>query len=268
MKKRLWGDNCILRDKYIFSCLCEHHELPVPRIFGINRNGFVKIHENDLWHSLTKKNIKRLVLKPVEGMQGKGILVVNRENIKDLSKILNQDNKKDYIIQEYIEQHLGMNRINPYSLNTVRIATILSPNGKVELLAAMLRTSATKSSLDNFSLGGIVIGIDINSGKLKKEGIIGIPNGKVITKHPLTKTEFRNFEIPFWQEVKELSKKAQKIFYPVKSIGWDIAITKDMPILIEGNHEWSHYGIQAVNGGLLTAKNRNLFAQYGISFYG
>jgi hypothetical protein len=38
-------------------------------------------------------------------------------------------------------------------------------------------------------------------------------------------------------------------------------------VIIEGNQQWGTAGIQAANGGLLTARNRALLAQYGLSFY-
>ena len=36
----------------------------------------------------------------------------------------------------------------------------------------------------------------------------------------------------------------------IHSIGWDIAITKDGPIFIEGNDNWELSLMQACNGGL------------------
>jgi len=60
---------------------------------------------------------------------------------------------------------------------------------------------------------------------------------------------------------------AQKIFFELKAIGWDLAVSPQGPVIIEGNIEWGTTGIQATNGGLLTARNRLLFAQYGLTFH-
>ena len=38
--------------------------------------------------------------------------------------------------------------------------------------------------------------------------------------------------------------------YRSHSIGWDIAITKDGPMFIEGNDRWEVSMIQAVHGGM------------------
>ncbi len=191
-----------------------------------------------------------------------------------------------------------MAKINPHSINSVRIITFLCTDGSVEFLGAMLRTSSSKLAIDNFSMGGIVIGIDMSTGKLKKEGFINffcfkkciqmiqsseyqtvkknlesmrkrnlVKPGRILERHPITKTKFYNFQIPYWDDIKEMTVKAQKIFDHSKSIGWDIAISSEGPIIIEGNLSWGTAGMQAANGGLLNKKNRNLFAQYGISFY-
>ena len=90
--------------------------------------------------------------------------------------------------------------------------------------------------------------------------------GKILLRHPVTLAEFWKFQIPYWNDVKEIAVKAQKVFHHMKSIGWDIAITHKGPIIIEGNQNWGTASMQAANGGLLTAKTRSLFEQHGIYF--
>ena len=68
--------------------------------------------------------------------------------------------------------------------------------------------------------------------------------GKILLRHPVTQSEFHNFQIPYWDDLKKISIKAQKIFHHIKSIGWDIAITPEGPVIIEsntimGNHWYS-----------------------------
>ena len=269
----LWDEHYdyLVHDKYLFQCFCGYHNLAVPQIYGMYRNGEFYGDGFDLKDVMSKNSLERVVLKPARGALGEGIHFILRKQLDSLP-----DNGKfedyfkellkkgDFIVQEVLSQHPELSRINPSSVNTVRIITFLSSGGQVNFLAAILRTSSGVSALDNFSLGGIVIGIDLKSGKLLDRGFMRPEFGTTVRKHPITNFEFKNFEVPLWKEVKEVAENAQKAFHYLKSIGWDIAVTPERPVLIEGNVEWGNAGIQAANGGLLTEKNKELFSQYGL----
>jgi Sugar-transfer associated ATP-grasp len=47
-----------------------------------------------------------------------------------------------------------------------------------------------------------------------------------------------NFRVPMWEAVCELAKKAASAFWPVGAVGWDIAVTREGPVLVEGNTVW------------------------------
>jgi hypothetical protein len=294
----LWQGNAILvHDKYLFKVICQYHRLPVPKHYGIISDKVLNIEKFDLKQLMTENDLESVVLKPKSGSRGAGVQLIS---INELPNLENRPKweKEEYIVEERIKQHPKLDSINPYSTNTIRIITFLGTDGKVEFIGAMLKTSASNFFLDNFTLGGIAIGIDLNSGKLKKEGFVkfllkGSPTdlesvsnlksivllfetmkkkellspGKILLRHPITQTEFHNFQIPFWSELREVAIKAQRVFYQLKSIGWDIAITDKGPVIIEGNQNWGTIGMQAANGGLLTADNTRLFAQYGMSFH-
>ena len=53
--------------------------------------------------------------------------------------------------------------------------------------------------------------------------------------HPITKEPIKGFKIPYWNDVIKLVKKAGLVVEGVGYVGWDIAITDNGPILIEGN---------------------------------
>ena len=294
----LWGQDTILvHDKYIFKLICSFHNLPVPKLFGLYNSINNEKNLNDLKLIMNKNNLKKFVLKPRFGAFGAGINFISYDDLNSFNKNVSLNNE-EYIIEELIKQHNKLDKLNPYSINSIRIITLLCPDGNVGFLGAILRTSSTLIEVDNFTMGGIVIGINMNNGKLKKEGFLKyyIPKdknnlkntksydsiiknleimkkrklihpGKILLKHPVTNTEFFNFKIPFWEELKDMTIKAQKIFKHIKSIGWDIAIGTYGPIIIEGNQTWGTTGMQAANGGLLSKKNRILLRNYGITFY-
>ena len=58
---------------------------------------------------------------------------------------------------------------------------------------------------------------------------------KKVKKHHNTNIKFEDIKIPYMKEALELVKKAAKRFPEVSCIGWDVAITKDGPTIVEGN---------------------------------
>ncbi len=263
--ERLWDNHytSLVDDKYIFHCHCRYHGIPVPNLYGLVRNRSYFELDSKAEEILKDSNIKNIVLKPARGIQGKGVTIAPKEN---LNRIINQQVSEPLLIQEVIKQHSDLHLLNPNSVNTVRILTLLTRDMDVAVLMAILRTSGDKSPVDNFCTGGVVIGIDLKTGTLKRHGFQRPEFGTKTVRHPLTRIEFHHFQVPHWQEIKKIATHAQKIFFQLKSVGWDFAICEDGPVLIEGNVEWGTAGIQAANEGLLTPANRALLAQHGLHF--
>jgi hypothetical protein len=59
-----------------------------------------------------------------------------------------------------------------------------------------------------------------------------------VTRHPRTNADLIGFEVPGWQEIRELAIQAANVFTPLRTVGWDIGITDSEPVLIEGNVTW------------------------------
>jgi hypothetical protein len=60
----------------------------------------------------------------------------------------------------------------------------------------------------------------------------------VLTNHPKTGAPFADFQLPHWQEARKLAEHAAVLFLPLRTIGWDLALTDDGPLLLQGNAEW------------------------------
>jgi hypothetical protein len=93
---------------------------------------------------------------------------------------------------------------------------------------------------DNIAQGGLAAPIDVASGRIsgpaiRKDKRIGASSHST---HPSTGTVLEGFLIPFWQDVVALTLTAHKAFPSVYSVGWDVAILPNGPILLEGNAWW------------------------------
>lgn len=73
---------------------------------------------------------------------------------------------------------------------------------------------------------------------MKEYGFYKPSYGLKEIKHPDTEILFSEFLAPQFEEAKQLCVKAHRLLNGIHSIGWDVAITKDSPCLIEGNDNW------------------------------
>lgn len=166
-----------------------------------------------------------------------------------LKKFIEITKSKNFFVQDYIEQHQALKKLNPSSVNTVRIITTKF-NDEAQILCAILKIGTnSKSIVDNASKGGCFVGVDAVTGKLQKYGGC-MAKYKVIQEHPESKIKFENYQLPFWKECIETAKKLQMMSTGYTSMGWDIAITPTGPVLIEGNSQWGDFTPTIVCRGL------------------
>ena len=67
--------------------------------------------------------------------------------------------------------------------------------------------------------------------------IVWHPTFDVVARNPLTGVEFEGFQVPFFEEAKQLALDAAACLPGIRIIGWDIAITPDGPEIVEVNDD-------------------------------
>ena len=183
---------------------------------------------------LLAKNAK-LFYKPVSQSKGKGIKILlnDTEGQQFILNAYATENKK-FILEEPIVQHCLMSEINPYSVNTIRVNTVLKKNGDVAIISATLRTASDNSIIDNMSQGGFIFPIDLETGIVIDRGLAYNTNVRPI-RHPLTGVVLLGRQIPNWELVLNSCRQSAKQFKKLRWLGWDIAITEDGIEIIEAN---------------------------------
>lgn len=177
-------------------------------------------------------NNKEFMIKPIDGLGGASVCKMKSNSITNREEFMNKLTNERLFIEELIIQHKKMSMLCESSVNTIRIMTFVN-NDKSEILYAALRVGNGTCEVDNFHKGGMGVYIDTKTGKLKGNAID--KNLKEFKRHPVSKVYFDKFALPFWNDVKELVLKAAKVNQNIKVVGWDVAITKTGPILVEGN---------------------------------
>ena len=184
---------------------------------------------------------KKVVLKNSTGGAGKQVEVIEMpSNIPESVIKIMEANNFD-LAEHYVIQHDALMKLSPSALNTIRIVTQYV-EGHVIILLAFLRISVN-SSVDNLSVGhyGVNFGASINieTGVICRPGVYLDITKPDVYHHPVTNTPIVGFEIPYWQECKQMVIKAARLVSGNRSVGWDVAVTNEGAVLIEGNHNWN-----------------------------
>lgn len=178
------------------------------------------------------KDKKVAIAKPIDlscGIDVEKIVYNSNLDIEELYNRLKQN--KQYLIEDYIMQHHKLNRLYPEAVNTLRLVTILKED-ICNIAFRSIRIGNNGNVVDNFNHGGLFTTID-EDGIIRKPAIDKL--GNIYYKHPYTNTEIVGYEIPFFKEAIEFVKKLAKITPEIRYTGWDICITENGPVVVEGN---------------------------------
>jgi hypothetical protein len=198
---------------------------------------------NDLVKFLNKN--EEIIVKPIDGLGGANVTKLKSKNIKNIDLFYNEMVKNNYLVEELVKQHKSLAEFSSSSVNTIRIMTS-NINSNPQVIFATLRVGNGKSHVDNFHQGGMASLINIETGFLTSEAVD--KNLNRYKYHPLSKKAFKGYKIPYFDEAKELVLKASKVVPEIKVVGWDVAITPDGPVIIEGNRRAGFDIVQVVSG--------------------
>lgn len=138
----------------------------------------------------------------------------------------------DIICQTLIHQHEELNKLNPTSVNSIRLVTLFFQN-QVFMLSSAMRFGVPGSKTDNFNGGGMACGVQ-HDGRLKS-----VAYDITATKHHHTAqgVSLDSIVIPQYGECVSLVKSMAKRFASVsRLVSWDLTIdAAGRPLLIECN---------------------------------
>lgn len=197
----------------------------------VGRDYYIPEYGIDKLKQFLEKN-KEFMIKPIDGLGGADVKKMSRKEVKSINKFYEYLKENRMFLEELIKQHKQMNLLCNTSVNTIRIMTFAN-NGKSEILYAALRVGNGIYEVDNFHKGGMGVSINTKEGKLVGNAIDKDLNE--FKKHPKTGIYFNKFEIPYWKETKKMVLDVSLVNQNIKVVGWDVAITKNGPVLVEGN---------------------------------
>lgn len=235
----------LLKDKFLFSRYLTAFGFPTPKVVALcdrEKITWLDTHKIQPFTALLNHRLDVFV-KDLLGECAKGVFSL--ETTHDSLRINGvQSGLTEFkmrlvrmnILQERIRQHPEMNRLYPDSVNTIRLLTV-SRRRRIIPIAAVLRIGV-KGLCDNLTAGGVAVGVDIETGKLTRHGVMRPAFGRIVRRHPVSGVPFDGFEIPFFKQAVELIRRLHLFFYGIRCVGWDIAVTPDGPVVVEGNDNW------------------------------
>lgn len=259
------GVTAVLRNKFLFGMFCDYLDVDSGNNIGILSDSKVFVNETKTKINLKEfcnKNDGDFFIKLIDGECGCGIFSMSINNKSNTSITINghasdciqiekMTKGANYLIQRKIKQHPLMSKLHADSLNTIRLVTVINPVTKnPEVFPSILRIGTGDSIVDNTSQGGIAVGINLETGRLKEYGFFKPQYGTKVSSHPDSGIKFSEFIIPFFDECKRKAVFLHSMLPSIHSIGWDIAIGPEGPIFVEGNDNWEINGPQICNGGL------------------
>ncbi|MDE6479933.1 MAG: hypothetical protein K2L45_06645 [Muribaculaceae bacterium] len=185
-----------------------------------------------------------IIKKSVETSGGRGVQFIKNSDRTNLNAII-ESFGDNFVIQEIISGSKDLEKFNPSSLNTLRISTLML-NGEVSLCACVFRVGAKGQILDNLQQGGLMIGIDTETGRLKKNGL-AIDGTKETERNGFI---FEGFQIPNFDKVIDAAFEGHRRIAPCALASWDFALDiNNTPRFIEVNLYWPGIRVQQLAGG-------------------
>lgn len=174
----------------------------------------------------------RFVLKPsVDSGEGRLIRFFDGDATEEAVREAFDSFGCNFIAQEAVEQHESLRRLNPDSLNTLRIISFLFEN-EVHILSAILRIGGAGSRVDNIGAGGFACAVAAD-GRLSRWAVNRRSERCEATTGGI---RFDSVVVPNYAGALALVKELHTKMAHFKIIGWDIAIDpRERPVLIEFN---------------------------------
>jgi putative polysaccharide biosynthesis protein len=255
---------CLTEDKSLFYPFCQGLGIPVPATLAIvsraggwaGAGGAVTAREAWVRH-FAEALPSTFITKPARGVYGVGFTAWTRTEsgfadhqgrshtaAELYDRLISNPRHRSYVVQERLENHPDIIRLTgSQTLQTVRAATLVEPDGCPRFLYAEWKVAVSPNVIDNFrggKTGNLAVNVGRDSGMLS-QALRRSPDGvgyEAIPNHPDTSLPLEGARLPDWSALADLVVKCAVLFLPLRTIGWDVALTPRGPVIVEGNRWW------------------------------
>jgi len=254
----------LLDDKYVFKQYYASLHFPMPAAYGIYHpfhgratTGTPLRRPEELKDLLSAVRGPGLVIKHAMSGSGRSVLVfesvtggsephlvhVNGSHYS-FNKLIAHVTPSDplahpgFLIEERVQQHSFLERLNPKTLHTTRVVTIMADDGSIHVIGATLKIGFDESGVESSVEDNLSAAVDLETGRLgpvvQRQGLAF----RRMAYHPVHQIVIEGETLPFWPDIKQLAIEAARAARCIRSVGWDIGLSLSGPVLIEGNQAW------------------------------
>jgi hypothetical protein len=261
----------LFNDKFICALLCQALDIRIPKTYGVIEPAQDYRSRITAW--LSTSSAKGLIVKPLFGEMGRdivkietgpdGIVARSRQGIIALGDFILEEKA---LVQDVLDQDPRLAVFSPASVNTLRVVTMLTSQEEVLIVNASFRSGVGAAFVDNWSAGGVSVGVDCAKGTLKKFAYN--KQSRRFTAHPTSGIVFEGYPVPEWGRVRAAAAAIQRAFPFYRLIGLDMALNASGdPVLIEANGAPDLAGLEQKTGPLLkSGPVLKAFGEYGLLF--
>ena len=245
--------NQVLTNKLLFH-LEFADQLPLPRLYGYMARGHLvaaPAQASTAAHPTVMAVLegeRDLIVKPIDGQKGKSVHHLSRVAADSYTIdgravtppeftawLSSQDGM---LVTSRVEQAAYATRIHPGSANTVRVVTVADDDGPFVLCACHRFGRTRTGPVDNFAAGGLLCGIDLESGVLGRAVSDPAPGERSLTwfdSHPDSGSPITGVEVTGFAALLDLLIDVCGNHPYLTYVGWDAVITADGPVILEAN---------------------------------
>jgi hypothetical protein len=261
LNARLGADNSDVQDKDRFARICASYELPHVATLAVFDRGKQRHTETLFTPEAPMLWVKSLRLK---GGAGGAKWIKDAEVYRNatgrtvpIMEIAREFCKQDCLVQPFIDNHSDLAHITNGALSSLRIVTGMDAHGQAEFVTALI---ALPHDNHETSVNGILCSIEYESGRIQRAALA---TGEVVANHPDTGAPILGVLLPFWRESIDLVLRAHATaFSRFAFLGWDVALTRDGPVLLETNSGWGAIFHQMLDGPIGRTAFSRLVSQY------
>lgn len=162
---------------------------------------------------------ERVAFKADGSDQGRGVQILDRDRFTQVADAL-----ADGVVQPFIDQHEVFAEVAARSVSTLRMTSVVEPDGRIAVRAAFMRFGR---DTDEYVSGDSEIIVPLNSATGAFSPFGFMMDWLEVDRHPDSGFVFAGNEVPNYAACREAVERLHRRIPVIPIIGWDLTVARD-----------------------------------------